>query len=154
MIVSTRGEALGLRHRLNVKEIARTSRLVSMVTGYPVQPNKAVVGANAFAHESGIHQHGVLMNRATYEIMDPVEVGYEGSKIVLGKHSGRHALAHRLKQLGYSLDAEDLTDAYHRFSELADRKKFIFDQDLLGLVPQRLRRPPATTRVSASTSRV
>ena len=112
MIVSTRGQALGLQHRLNVKEIARTSRLVSMVTGYPVQPNKAVVGANAFAHESGIHQHGVLMNRATYEIMDPVEVGFEGSKIVLGKHSGRHAFADAVAKLGLQLEPEALNRAF------------------------------------------
>ncbi len=118
MIVATRGPALGLRHGLNVREIARTSRLVSMLTGYPVQPNKAVVGANAFAHESGIHQHGVLMNRATYEIMDPVEIGFEGSKIVLGKHSGRHAFV--------------------RFKELADRKMALTDADLEAIVAEEL----------------
>src|SRR5439155_884657 len=99
VVVATRGQATGLSHGLRLREVARTSRLVSMLTGYPVQPNKAVVGANAFAHESGIHQHGVLSNRATYEIMDPTEIGFEGSKIVLGKHSGRHAFADALAKL-------------------------------------------------------
>jgi 2-isopropylmalate synthase len=138
MIVSTRGEALGLRHRLAVKEIARTSRLVSMVTGYPVQPNKAVVGANAFAHESGIHQHGVLMNRATYEIMDPVEVGFEGSKIVLGKHSGRHAFADAVAKLGLQLQPDALNRAFVRFKELADRKMALTDADLEAIVSEEL----------------
>ena len=138
MIVSTRGQALELRHRLNVKEIARTSRLVSMVTGYPVQPNKAVVGANAFAHESGIHQHGVLMNRATYEIMDPVEVGFEGSKIVLGKHSGRHAFADAVAKLGLQLEPEALNRAFVRFKELADRKMALTDADLEAIVSEEL----------------
>ena len=101
MIVRTRGEALGVQHGLNLKEIVRTSRLVSsLTTGYSVQPNKAVVGARAFAHESGIHQHGVLANRATYEIMDPVEIGLEGNQIVFGKHSGRHAFADALEKVG------------------------------------------------------
>jgi len=138
MIVSTRGEALGLRHGLYVKEIARTSRLVSLVTGYPVQPNKAVVGANAFAHESGIHQHGVLMNRATYEIMDPVEVGFEGSKIVLGKHSGRHAFADAVAKLGLQLGPDALNRAFVRFKELADRKMALTDADLEAIVSEEL----------------
>ncbi len=139
MIVSTRGEATGLSHGLAVKEIARTSRLVSMLTGYPVQPNKAVVGANAFAHESGIHQHGVLSNRATYEIMDPTEIGYEGSKIVLGKHSGRHAFADALAKLGLAkLEPEALNRAFARFKELADRKISLTDADLEAIVSEEL----------------
>jgi 2-isopropylmalate synthase len=138
MILSTRGSALGLGHRLNVKEIARTSRLVSLLTGYPVQPNKAVVGANAFAHESGIHQHGVLMNRATYEIMDPVELGYEGSKIVLGKHSGRHAFADAVAKLGLQLSADALNRAFARFKDLADRKMALTDADLEAIVSEEL----------------
>src|SRR5205085_1380529 len=104
MIVRTRGEHLGVQHGVNIKEITRTSRLVSMTTGYSVQPNKAVVGASAFAHESGIHQHGVLANRATYEIMDPLEIGLEGNQLVLGKHSGRHAFVGALDKLGITLD--------------------------------------------------
>src|SRR5947207_6643438 len=119
MIVSTRGQALGLSHGLKLREIARTSRLVSMLTGYPVRPNKAGVGANAFAHESGIHQHGVLMNRATYEIMDPVEVGLDGNRIVLGKHSGRHAFADALAKLGLQLEPDTLARAFPPFQELA-----------------------------------
>src|SRR5438094_1300453 len=100
MIVATRGKTLGVGTQLNLREIIRTSRLVSALTGYSVQPNKAVVGASAFAHESGIHQHGVLMNRATYEIMDPTEIGLEGNRLVLGKHSGRHAFADALAKSG------------------------------------------------------
>jgi 2-isopropylmalate synthase len=138
MILATRGPALGVGHRLEVREIARTSRLVSLLTGYPVQPNKAVVGANAFAHESGIHQHGVLMNRATYEIMDPVEVGFEGSKIVLGKHSGRHAFADAVAKLGRQLDPELLTRAFVRFKDLADRKVSVTDADLEAIVAEEL----------------
>ncbi len=101
MILRTRRETLGATHGLNLREIMRSSRLVSMTTGYGVQPNKAVVGASAFAHESGIHQHGVLSNRATYEIMDPLEIGLEGNQIVLGKHSGRHAFVDALGKTGH-----------------------------------------------------
>jgi 2-isopropylmalate synthase len=138
MILSTRGPALDVRHRLEEREIARTSRLVSLLTGYPVQPNKAVVGANAFAHESGIHQHGVLMNRATYEIMDPVELGFEGSKIVLGKHSGRHAFADAVAKLGRQLEPELLNRAFARFKDLADRKVTVTDTDLEAIVAEEL----------------
>jgi len=119
---------------LNSKEIARTSRLVSMLTGYPVPPNKAVVGANAFAHEAGIHQHGVMVERTTYEIMDPIEVGLEGSKIVLGKHSGRHAFVNALQELGFHLSKEDVEGAFTRFKGLADRKIRITDVDLEAIV--------------------
>ena len=101
-----------MRHGLNLKEIVRTSRLVSSLTGYSVQPNKAVVGASAFAHESGIHQHGVLANRATYEIMDPLEIGLEGNQIVLGKHSGRHAFADALDKVGISIDDDHMNRAF------------------------------------------
>ena len=138
MIVATRGQATGLSHGLRLREVARTSRLVSMLTGYPVQPNKAVVGANAFAHESGIHQHGVLSNRATYEIMDPTEIGFEGSKIVLGKHSGRHAFADALAKLGLRLEPDTLARAFARFKELADRKITLTDADLEAIVSEEL----------------
>ena len=134
MIVRTRGQALGVTHDLNIKEIVRTSRLVSMTTGYGVQPNKAVVGASAFAHESGIHQHGVLSNRATYEIMDPLEIGLEGNRLVLGKHSGRHAFVDALEKIGLTIDAEHLDRAFARFKDLADRKIQITDQDLEAIV--------------------
>jgi 2-isopropylmalate synthase len=138
MIVRTRTRALGVGHRLNAKEIIRTSRLVSMTTGYSVQPNKAVVGSSAFAHESGIHQHGVLSNRATYEIMDPVEIGLEGNQLVLGKHSGRHAFADALEKMGFTLEQEHLDRAFVRFKELADRKIQLTDQDLAAIVSEEL----------------
>jgi 2-isopropylmalate synthase len=115
---------------VNTREITRTSRLVSRLTGYPVPANKAIVGSNAFAHEAGIHQHGVMVERTTYEIMDPLEVGLEGSKIVLGKHSGRHAFAKALDDLGISLGPEDMQRAFERFKALADRKVRITDVDL------------------------
>jgi 2-isopropylmalate synthase len=134
MIVRTRGGSLGVRHGLNLREVTRTSRLVSSLTGYSVQPNKAVVGASAFAHESGIHQHGVLANRATYEIMDPLEIGLEGNRIVLGKHSGRHAFADALRKVGIEVDEDHRDRAFARFKELADRKIQITDQDLAAIV--------------------
>ena len=136
MIVRTRGEHLGVRHGLNLKEIMRTSRLVSMTTGYGVQPNKAVVGSSAFAHESGIHQHGVLANRATYEIMDPLEIGLEGNRLVLGKHSGRHAFVDALDKLGITLDDDQLSRSFARFKDLADRKITLTDQDLEAIVSE------------------
>ena len=138
MIVRTRGEHLGVHHGLKLTEIVRTSRLVSMTTGYSVQPNKAVVGASAFAHESGIHQHGVLSNRATYEIMDPVEVGLEGNQLVLGKHSGRHAFIDALGKIGIELDDAQLNRAFARFKDLADRKVQITDQDLEAIIAEEL----------------
>ncbi len=138
MIVRTRGQALHKQHGLNIREITRTSRLVAMTTGYTVQPNKAVVGSSAFAHESGIHQHGVLSNRATYEIMDPVEVGLEGNSLVLGKHSGRHAFIDALSKLGIELDEAAMNRAFARFKDLADRKVQITDQDLTAIVAEEL----------------
>ena len=138
MIVRTRSQALGAKHGLVLKEITRTSRLVSSLTGYSVQPNTAVVGASAFAHESGIHQHGVLSNAATYEIMDPLEIGLEGNRLVLGKHSGRHAFSDALEKLGLSLEGERLNRAFARFKELADRKIQLTDQDLEAIVAEEL----------------
>ncbi|MPZ68844.1 MAG: 2-isopropylmalate synthase, partial [Actinobacteria bacterium] len=111
-----------------------TSRMVSMLTGYPVPPNKAIVGANAFAHEAGIHQHGVMVERTTYEIMDPKDVGLDGSNIVLGKHSGRHAFSKALEDLGFHLSKEDVQHAFTRFKELAERKVRITDIDLEAIV--------------------
>ena len=109
MLLHTRGEAVGLSTGVTTREIARTSRLVSRLTGYAVQPNKAIVGRNAFAHESGIHQDGVLKDRSTYEIMDATTVGLEGNDLVLGKHSGRHALRSALEELGITVDAVSYT---------------------------------------------
>jgi 2-isopropylmalate synthase len=105
------------------------------VIGFGVQPNKAIVGRNAFAHEAGIHQHGVLSNPLCYEIMTPESVGVPANSIVLGKHSGRHALSRRFEELGFTLGAPELEAAYHGFTRLADRKKNIYDQDLLSLLP-------------------
>jgi len=131
------------------QEIVPSSRLLSELIGFSAQPNKAVVGANAFAHEAGIHQHGVLSNPLCYEIMTPESVGLEANRIVLGKHSGRHALARRYAELGYELTREQLNSAYRRFSTLADRKKNIYDLDLLSLLPTELRR---TRRISPTDS--
>jgi 2-isopropylmalate synthase len=130
MALRTRRAATRPDTQINTREIARTSRLVSRLTGYPVPANKAIVGSNAFAHEAGIHQHGVMVERTTYEIMDPLEVGLEGSKIVLGKHSGRHAFAKALVDLGLSLDRDGMQRAFERFKALADRKVRITDVDL------------------------
>lgn len=117
-----------------LKEIAKTSKLVSRLTGISVPPNKAVVGANAFAHASGIHQDGVIKDRATYEIMTPESVGFVESKIVLGKLSGRNALQKKYEELGYTLSAEELKEVFKKYKELADRKKEIFDEDLIALL--------------------
>jgi 2-isopropylmalate synthase len=134
MALRTRCAQSGTDTHINTREIARTSRLVSRLTGYAVPPNKAIVGANAFAHEAGIHQHGVLVERTTYEIMDPVEVGLEGSRIVLGKHSGRHAFTNALKEMGFALEPDELAQAFARFKELLERKLRITDIDLEAIV--------------------
>jgi 2-isopropylmalate synthase len=126
----------GIDTQIRAEELARTSRLVSRLTGYPVQYNKAVVGRNAFAHESGIHQHGVLSERTTYEIMDPAAVGQGESQIVLGKHSGRHAFADTMKKMGYDLHGDALNQVFARFKELADRKIQLTDADLEALVAE------------------
>jgi 2-isopropylmalate synthase len=139
MALRTRSELFGgLDTSIKAEELARTSRLVSRLTGYPVQFNKAVVGRNAFAHESGIHQHGVLSERTTYEIMDPTAVGQDGSKIVLGKHSGRHAFADTLDKMGITIHGDALNSAFRRFKELADRKVEITDADLEAIVAEEL----------------
>lgn len=134
MALKVRKDLFKVRHGVRTEEIYRASRLVSKLTGFLVQPNKAVVGGNAFAHESGIHQHGVLMHRKTYEIMTPKEVGWGESKLVLGKHSGRHAFVERLKGLGFRLGEKQLETAFGRFKVLADKKKEVFDDDLSALV--------------------
>jgi 2-isopropylmalate synthase len=140
MILRTRADSLGgLWCGVVTPEITRTSRLVSRMVGYPVQPNKAIVGRNAFAHEAGIHQHGVLNNPLTYEIMDVESVGLAESEIVLGKHSGRHALRNALEQLGYDLDREQLAQAFSRFKEVADRKGRISAMDLEAIVGDEMR---------------
>src|SRR4051794_29145763 len=139
MLLHTRGEAVGLGCDVNTRELARTSRLVSRLTGYVVQPNKAIVSRNAFAHESGIHQDGVLKERTTYEIMDATMVGLEGNDIVLGKHSGRHALRQALEDLGFAVTGAALNTAFQRFKEIADKKKQVTAMDLEALVTDELR---------------
>ena len=134
MALRVRRDLLGFDTRISTPEIYRTSQMLSNITGVPVQPNKAVVGKNAFAHESGIHQHGVMANAMTYEIMTPESVGVKTSSLVLGKHSGRHALDQRFKDLGFNLEPAALAQAYILFTRLADRKKEIFDEDLMALV--------------------
>jgi 2-isopropylmalate synthase len=122
-------------HGLALEKLYPTSQLLSELIGQVPAANKAVVGGNAFAHEAGVHQHGMMAHPLTYEIMTPASVGVPNNRMVLGKHSGRRALAHRLKELGFALDTADLDLVYHRFNELADRRKSIFDQDLISLLP-------------------
>ena len=129
-------------HSVVLDRLCSTSQLLSEIIGFGPPPNKAVVGRNAFEHEAGIRQHGVLANPLTYEIMNPSSVGAAGNRIVLGKHSGRNALAHRLRELGLNFDDSDLEIAYSRFTELVDRRKSIFDQDLLALLPEDVRKSP------------
>jgi 2-isopropylmalate synthase len=121
-------------NNIKMDQLYPTSQLLSEFISFGCSPNKAVVGANAFAHESGIHQHGMMANPLTYEIMTPASVGVVGTNLVLGKHSGRRALADRMEKLGHPLTRTQLDEVYHRFTELADRKKNIYDQDLLGLL--------------------
>lgn len=139
MIIDTRSDYMGLTTGIVTEEIVRTSRLVSRLTGYMVQANKSVVGANAFAHESGIHQDGVLKERTTFEILDPKRVGLAKSQIVLGKTSGRHGLRERLEELGYQLTDDELNGAFDRFKELADKKSEISDDDLEAIVAEEAR---------------
>jgi 2-isopropylmalate synthase len=135
MAMRVRADRLPYACGVRTEELYATSRLLSEIIGFDVQPNKAVVGRNAFAHEAGIHQHGVLSNPLCYEIMTPESVGVPANRIVLGKHSGRHALAQRYTELGFNLSQTEVEAAYGRFTELADRKKRIYDQDLLSLIP-------------------
>jgi 2-isopropylmalate synthase len=129
-----RGQLLGFDCNVDARQIYRTSRLLSHLTGVFPQPNKAVVGRNAFAHEAGIHQHGVMQNGLTYEIMQPETVGVPRSTLVLGKHSGRHALSHRYHELGYELSDDAVNRIYQKFIALADKKREILDEDLLAIL--------------------
>jgi 2-isopropylmalate synthase len=144
MALHTRPESFGnVNTNIYTQELLATSQLVSRVTGIPVQPNKAVVGANAFAHEAGIHQDGMLKNRLTYEIMTPQSVGWGHTRLILGKHSGRHGLDARLRELGHKLDAEQLKSAYRRFVAMADQKKDVSDSDLIYIVESGMDTPAA-----------
>jgi len=139
MAIKTRKDFFNLTTNIDTKQIYKTSRLVSELTGFPVQPNKAIVGANAFRHEAGIHQDGVIKMPITYEIMDPKTVGLPSSSLVLGKLSGRHAFRERLAELGYSLNEEGFNRAFSAFKELADKKKEITDRDIESLIAEELR---------------
>ncbi|HEX9646637.1 MAG TPA: 2-isopropylmalate synthase [Alphaproteobacteria bacterium] len=134
MAIRTRNDLLPFHTNIRTEHIMRASRLVSAVTGFTVQPNKAIVGANAFAHESGIHQDGMLKHAGTYEIMTPESVGLTKSTLVMGKHSGRHAFKTKLSELGYEVGDNALNDAFARFKDLADKKKDIYDEDIVALV--------------------
>lgn len=144
MALFVRHEYLGYASKINTEEIFRSSQLLTRMTGNPVQRNKAIVGANAFAHEAGIHQHGVIKNSQTYEIMTPESVGVSKSTLVLGKHSGRHALAKRYTELGFELSKDELDQAYQIFTTLADKKKSVFDADLIAILDDELQKLPET----------
>ena len=138
MALKTRFDYYGLETNINTKKLYPTSHLVSTITGMKVQRNKAIVGQNAFAHEAGIHQHGVLQERSTYEIMRPDDVGFVGTNLVLGKHSGRHAFRDRIKSLGFELDAETFQKVFDDFIALADKKKSVYDADIVALIENRM----------------
>ena len=142
MGIKTRGDKLRVWTGVNTKEIIRSSRLVSRMTGFVVQRNKAIVGANAFAHESGIHQDGMLKDRTTYEIMVPEDVGLSGTELVLGKHSGRHALGAHLARMGFQLKEDELVTVYNRFKELCDKKKVVYDDDLMAIMQEQAHEVP------------
>ncbi len=147
MTLRTRHDILSFTTDVATEQITPSSKLLSTITGIQVQQNKAIVGANAFAHEAGIHQHGVLMNKETYEIMTPESVGLNQNKLVLGKHSGRHAFIDRLKILGYDLSKEEIEKAFVRFKSLADMKKEIFDEDLDAIVADEVLRVPDSIKL-------
>jgi 2-isopropylmalate synthase len=134
MALKTRRDAIPYATGVKTEYITRASRLVSAITGFVVQPNKAIVGANAFAHEAGIHQDGMLKHAGTYEIMTPESVGLTKSSLVMGKHSGRHAFKMKLAELGFTLGDNAVNDAFRRFKDLADRKKDVYDEDIVALV--------------------
>lgn len=142
MAIRTRRDYFGLETRINTQKLCPISRLVSSITGMVVQRNKAIVGQNAFAHEAGIHQHGVLQERSTYEIMRPEDVGYVGTNLVLGKHSGRHAFRTRVAELGYTLDDATFQKVFDDFIALADKKKDVYDADIVALIDNRVDATP------------
>ncbi|UCD85581.1 MAG: 2-isopropylmalate synthase, partial [Deltaproteobacteria bacterium] len=142
MAINTRKDIFDLTTNINTQYIYPASRLLSQLTGMAVQPNKAIVGANAFAHEAGIHQDGLLKERQTYEIMTPESIGLPSHTLVMGKHSGRHAFRERLKSLGYELSKENLEKAFNRFKALADKKKQIYDEDLEAIIADEIIRFP------------
>ncbi len=144
MAIKTRKDIFNAVTNIKTEEIMRSSRLVTKITGMSVQPNKAIVGANAFSHESGIHQDGLLKEKTTYEIITPETIGLHKTKFVLGKHSGRHAFRTRLKEIGYDLNDDEINSAFEKFKKVADQKKEIFDEDLEAIVTEEYSRVPET----------
>src|SRR2546430_8427226 len=138
MAMKVRSDVLPFWTGIDSTMLTRASKLVSAATSFPVQYNKAIVGRNAFAHESGIHQDGMLKNTQTYEIMTPETVGVKQTSLVMGKHSGRHAFVHKLEEMGYHLQSNQLEDAFVRFKQLADRKKHVYDEDIEALVDEEI----------------
>ena len=134
MAIHVRSDRFGVDTGINLPQIYSASQLLSELIGFEVQPNKAIVGRNAFAHEAGIHQHGVLNNPLCYEIMTPETVGIPAERIVLGKHSGRHALVYKYRELGHELSTDEVNQIYNQFTMLADRKKNIYEQDLIAML--------------------
>ncbi len=151
MALRTRADVLPYTNNIETTMLTRASKLVSGVTSFPVQYNKAIVGRNAFAHESGIHQDGMLKNAQTYEIMTPESVGVSKTSLVMGKHSGSHAFREKLKELGYTLGDNQLKDAFKRFKDLADRKKIVYDEDIEALVDDQIGHQGERIRVEALT---
>ncbi len=147
MALRTRGPFFNLTTGIDTTQIYRTSQMVSTHTGIAIQPNKAIVGANAFAHEAGIHQDGVLKKRQTYEIMTAESIGLSDNVLVLGKHSGRHAFRTYLEELGYELEPDDLNKVFERFKDLADKKKVVTDADIASIIADELYRPPESYRL-------
>jgi 2-isopropylmalate synthase len=151
MALRTRQDAIAAKNSIVTERILRTSKLLSTITGFDVQPNKAIVGRNAFAHESGIHQDGVLKDKSTYEIMTPESVGWSNTSLVMGKHSGRAAFRDKLKGMGYEVGDNQLNDAFRRFKDLADRKKVVYDEDIAALVDDEIVRGNDRIKLTALT---
>ena len=152
MALRTRHDAIPVKNHVTTERILRTSKLLATITGFDVQPNKAIVGRNAFAHESGIHQDGVLKDASTYEIMTPESVGWSTNSLVLGKHSGRAAFRDKLKAMGYEgIGDNQLNDAFRRFKDLADRKKVVYDEDVAALVDDEVVRGNDRVKLTALT---
>jgi 2-isopropylmalate synthase len=142
MGIETRKDFYYITHNIDTTQLYRSSKLTSSLTGINVQPNKAIVGANAFAHESGIHQHGLLAEKTTYEIMTPESIGLAKNRMVLGKLSGRHAFTERIKEMGYILSEEEINSAFEKFKNLADRKKEVTDRDIEALIGEKVFKVP------------
>ncbi|MEZ6128359.1 MAG: 2-isopropylmalate synthase [Planctomycetaceae bacterium] len=149
MALRTRADFYGVHTRINTERLFPVSQLVSSITGMKVQRNKAIVGQNAFAHEAGIHQHGMMQERTTYEIMRPEDVGYTGQNLVLGKHSGRHAFRDRVKALGFDLDEDAVQKAFDDFIALADKKKEVYDSDIIALIDNRMADAPERWKLNS-----